>query len=140
MDQDFLSLCHLLKTKREEKNLSLKEVENATSIRIHFLSAIEEGDMTKLIAPIYAQGFIKRYASYLQIENEPTVVRQIAALKELAEEPIKSQEFSYGIGSVEVRNTSASSEIKWLGNALWISLSVLVLLSGYFLGRFLGIF
>ncbi|HEY4831108.1 MAG TPA: helix-turn-helix domain-containing protein, partial [Waddliaceae bacterium] len=62
-----------LKQKRKERNLSLKEVENATSIRIGYLQSIEEGELNKLISPIYAQGFIRQYASFLGIDGEAII-------------------------------------------------------------------
>ena len=49
----------VFKQRRKEMNFSLKEVENATSMRSSYLQAIEEGEMQKLISPIYAQGFFK---------------------------------------------------------------------------------
>ena len=40
----------IFKNKREEMHLSLKEVENATSIRMMYLQAIEEGHIDKFSA------------------------------------------------------------------------------------------
>ena len=57
------ALGEIFQTRRKELNLSLKEVENSTSIRLPYLQAIEEGQMDKLISPIYAQGFVKQYAT-----------------------------------------------------------------------------
>lgn len=41
MNEQLLKLGELFKTKRKEMNLSLKEVENATSIRANYLESIE---------------------------------------------------------------------------------------------------
>lgn len=139
MQQDIIHLGQTLKAKRVERSLSLKEVENAISIRIHHLAAIEEGDLSKLISPVYAQGFIKKYASFLEVDSEGLFQDHPILLKMIAETAQNRQEFSYGIGSVEVRNTGGS-EIKWLPNVIWISLSVGILLVGWFLGRYIGIF
>ena len=43
MEEEVKKVGQLFKGKREEKNLSLKEVENTTSIRVNYLEAIEEG-------------------------------------------------------------------------------------------------
>ncbi len=43
MTEELKRLGEMLKMKRAEKNLSLKEVENATSIRQNHLESIEEG-------------------------------------------------------------------------------------------------
>ncbi len=70
MHTDLIKMGETLRTRRKEKNLSLKEVENATSIRMSYLESIEEGHLGKLISPIYAQGFIKKYATYLDLDGK----------------------------------------------------------------------
>lgn len=119
-------------------NLSLKEVENATSIRMNFLEAIEEGHMAKLISPIYAQGFIKKYASFLELDSDQLFRQHPSVLKILSDRNQEKADFSFGLGSVEIRGTPGS-EVKWLPNLLWVGLSVIVILAGWFLARFLGI-
>ena len=63
MHQELIQLGSIIKRRREERGLSLKEIENATSIRFGYLQAIEEGHLGKLISPISAQGFITKYAA-----------------------------------------------------------------------------
>ncbi len=71
MQQDELKIIgDSLKSRRNELNLTLKEAENATSIRLPHLQAIEEGEMSKLISPVYAQGFIKQYAAFLGVDGD----------------------------------------------------------------------
>lgn len=96
--EEIKSIGEIFKQRRKEMNLSLKEVENATSIRMSYLQAIEEGEMNKLISPIYAQGFLKQYAAFLGIDGEK-IVREHSDLF------MRSgvQNFSYGIGTLEVR-------------------------------------
>src|SRR2546423_14373247 len=112
MTQDLSTLGEMFGQRRKELNLSLKEVENATSIRTNYLQAIEEGEMNKLISPIYAQGFVKQYAGFLGIDGEKLV-------REHAELFIKptTQEFAYGIGTLEMRG-NLGARIKWFPNAL----------------------
>ena len=88
-----------LRKRRKELNISLKEVETATSIRMNYLQAIEEGDMTKLISPVYAQGFIKQYAGFIGLDGE-------SLLREHPEVYLSAgpaHEFAYGIGTLEKR-------------------------------------
>lgn len=139
MHQDLIALGQLLRQRRQERNLSLKEIENATSIRIHFLSAIEEGHLAKLISPIYAQGFIKKYATYLELDADAILRDHPHVMKMLSEFPPTRQDFSYGLGSVEVRNTG-TAEIKWLPSALWVGISALVIVGGWIIGRYFGFF
>lgn len=131
-------LGEVFKSKRLEKNLSLKEVENVTSIRTHYLAAIEEGQLNKLISPIYAQGFIKRYASFLDLDGEnllrqyPSVMRLLAKVEEGLEANYQS------FGSIESRNPP-SQEARWIPNFLWIALSVLIIGTFWFLARYMGV-
>lgn len=94
-----------LKNKRNELNLSLKEAENGTSIRMSYLKAIEEGDLSAIISPVYAEGFVKQYANYLQLDGEKLVRenRELFARHQ-------NQSFDYGIGTLEVRNNAGSGD------------------------------
>ena len=114
-------------------NLSLKEAENATSIRITYLQALEEGEMNKLISPIYAQGFFKQYASFLGLDGEQ-IVRDHPALFAKSE----SQEFSYGIGTLEVRGHPGSG-VKWFPNFIWVFLFAGICLAAWYLAKFMGV-
>lgn len=123
-------LGETLRQRRKEMNLSLKEVENATSIRMTYLQALEEGDMHKLISPIYAQGFFKQYASFLGLEGEQ-LFRQHADIFNRAE----VQDFAYGIGTLEMRSNPGAG-IKWIPNALWILAFILTILVAWYFAKF----
>mgnify|MGYP001756798033 FL=1 len=58
MEEEVKKVGQLFKGKREEKNLSLKEVENTTSIRVNYLEAIEEGRIEKFLSSVYALSLI----------------------------------------------------------------------------------
>jgi cytoskeletal protein RodZ len=120
----------LFKGRREEMNLSLKEIENATSIRTGYLQAIEDGDMKKLISPIYAQGFVKQYATFLGLDGEEIIKKNPEFFTLLA-----SPEFSYGIGTLEMRGNPGSG-IKWLPNVLWVSVFIFLFVVAYFMAKF----
>ena len=95
------SLGQLLRSQREDKKLSLSEVENATSIRLNFLEAIEEGTISQSISPVYAQFFIMQYAAYLGLDGESLLKEHSETL---ANHNSKPQQFAYGIGTLEMRN------------------------------------
>lgn len=139
MHEQLLHLGHVFKTERESRGVSLKEVENATSIRMTYLEAIESGHLGKLISPIYAQGFIKKYASFLEIDGEQLIQQYPYVVQLLQHHPVTGEEFPLGIGSLEMRN-SPGSDVKWLPNLLWVILSVVVILGGWFFARTLGFF
>lgn len=139
MQSELDHLGSIFKNRREEKRLSLKEVENATSIRISYLQAIEEGHLGKLISPIYAQGFITKYASFLDMDAEKLIREHPYVKKILTETAQQPEEFTLGIGTLEVRG-SPGGEVKWLPNLMWVALSVVGILIFWFLARYFGLF
>ena len=139
MHQELIQLGSIIKKRREERGVSLKEVENATSIRLGYLQAIEEGHLGKLISPIYAQGFISKYVLFLEMDPEELLQQHPYVMKVLNEKSSESQDFTLGIGTLEVRG-SPGGEVKWLPNLMWVGASVMAILVGWFLARYLGIF
>jgi cytoskeletal protein RodZ len=128
--EDMKVIGSVFKQRRKEMNLSLKEVENATSIRMSYLQSIEEGDVHKLISPIYATGFVKQYATFLGVDGEK-IIRENP---DIFNKP-QPQEFSYGIGTLEIRGNPGAG-IKWFPNALWIVISVMILVVAWVCARF----
>jgi len=64
-----------LKRTRENRKLALSQVANALKISEIYLRAIEEQDYSKLPEFVYAAGFIRSYANYLDI-NSDDLIRQ----------------------------------------------------------------
>ena len=59
-----------LKKTREEFGLTHEAVERATKIRVRYLEAMERDDYEALPGAVYAQGFLKTYANYLDLDGE----------------------------------------------------------------------
>jgi len=57
-----------LRETREDKRLSLEQVEEATRIRRRFLQALEEGNYAALPTPVHVRGFLRNYAQYLDLD------------------------------------------------------------------------
>ena len=58
-----------LKKARQEKSLTLKQISNKTQISLSQLAALEEGDISKLPAPVYIKGFIQSYGKVLNLDT-----------------------------------------------------------------------
>jgi len=125
----------LFKAKRQEMNLSLKEIENATSIRMLYLKAIEEGSVDRLLSQVYILGFIRQYAAFLGLDGEK-IIKQNPNAFTSSKEKI---DFDYGIGTLDVRNTQSSSA-KMLPNAIWIVVGIIALIGAWFFARAVGLF
>ena len=61
----------ILKKRREELGLGVKEVAELLKIKAEFLSSIEEDRFEKLPVAVYTIGYIRCYAAYLQVDPEP---------------------------------------------------------------------
>jgi cytoskeletal protein RodZ len=133
MAQDLKVIGDMLQQRRKELNLSLKDIENGTCIRLSYLQAIEEGHMEKLISPIYAQGFAKQYASYIGLDGERLIAENIDVFKKNHQ-----QDFTYGIGTLEPRGHPGAG-VKWVPSALWMVAFCVLAVLGYYLARFLEV-
>src|SRR3989337_4257755 len=60
-----------LRQAREERNLTLEQVAQATHIRLHYLEALERGDFSRLPSKAQGRGFLRAYAGYLGLNPEP---------------------------------------------------------------------
>lgn len=60
----------ILRRERERQNLSIKDIEQSTSIRALYIEAIENGNYDKLPGTVYAKGFIKNYGNFLKLNGD----------------------------------------------------------------------
>ncbi|MCD4684988.1 MAG: helix-turn-helix domain-containing protein, partial [Anaerolineae bacterium] len=67
MSSDAELIGQRLREAREARELTLELAEQATRIRAKFLEALETGDYSSM-SPVQAQGFIRNYARYLQLD------------------------------------------------------------------------
>ncbi|MEJ7818819.1 MAG: RodZ domain-containing protein [Rubrobacteraceae bacterium] len=68
--EESLNIGPTLLETRQEKGLSLGDVEQATKIRKRYLEGLERDDYTVLPDAVYVQGFLKTYANYLGLDGE----------------------------------------------------------------------
>lgn len=130
IQDDMKNIGEVFKQRRKEMNFTLKEVENATSIRMSYLQSVEDGEVNKLISPVYAQGFIKQYAIFLGIDGEK-IIRENPEI--FNRHP--THEFAYGIGTLEVRGNPGAG-VKWFPNALWVLAFGLIFAVAWFVARY----
>jgi cytoskeletal protein RodZ len=134
MITDAKKVGEIFRAKREEKRISLKEIESATSIRINYLAAIEEGSVDQFHSTVYFYGFMRQYAGYLGLDIE----KMSRDFPEVFKLPKEKHEFAYGIGTLEMRGNS-STTAKWMPNIIWAVGVSLVVLLAYWLAKKLGL-
>ena len=127
----------IFKLQREQKGLSLREVESATSIRSTYLEAIEEGNIEKFLSMVYMYGFMRQYALYLNIDIEMLAKDYPEAFNL----PRADHEFSYGLGTIEMRRGIQGGRLKrMMPNILWGLSVVAIFAVAMALAKFLGIY
>ncbi len=57
-----------LRQRREERQISLEQAAQVTHIRLRYLQALESGDFAALSSEVQARGFLRSYASYLDLD------------------------------------------------------------------------
>ncbi|MCI5053135.1 MAG: helix-turn-helix domain-containing protein [Simkaniaceae bacterium] len=134
MEDDVKRIGDRLKLAREELNISLKEVENSTSIRLSYLEAIEKGSSDKFLTNVYMFGFMRQYASFLGLDLDQLSKEFPVFFKA----PSVKHEFEYGIGTLEVRG-STTGGVRWFPNLLWAGASALILILAYYFMKYVGL-
>mgnify|MGYP001550585811 CR=1 FL=1 len=74
-DEEFQTAGAMLKAAREAAGHSLEDAHDATNVRADYLEAIEEMDISRLPIAAYTTGFVKAYAQFLELPDEPLVAR-----------------------------------------------------------------
>ena len=104
-----------LRKERENQKLSVQDVEKETSIRALYIEAIEQGEYDKLPGEVYAKGFIKNYANFLNLDGDALVKQFIIEISPTI------VEFEEKNSAVETSNEVVSenkSKIAAMGSAM----------------------
>ena len=69
-----------LKRERELREISLREISDATKINIRYLEALEENRFDVLPGGLFNKGFIRAYARYIGVDGEAMVDRYLVEI------------------------------------------------------------
>ncbi len=64
------TLGQKLEEARNRKGISIREAEESTKIRGHFLASFEQDNFDLNLPPVYLNGFVKNYARFLGLDPE----------------------------------------------------------------------
>jgi hypothetical protein len=64
-----------LRQRREELDISLEQAEADTRIRLSYLEALESEDFDALPDPVVGRGFVRNYATYLDLDPKEAADR-----------------------------------------------------------------
>lgn len=71
----------IIRARREELGLSLKQVFDVIRIRPEYLQTVEDGDPDGVLPDVYHKGYIRLYGNYLGLDG-PALVRMYVESKE----------------------------------------------------------
>ncbi len=82
-----------LKAAREEKNLTLEKVFQAIRIRVNYLQALENDDLSSMPSPVQARGYLRNYAEYLGLDLDQ-ILEEVRLSQQNAGEIIAPVDFT----------------------------------------------
>jgi len=68
-----MSFGEELRRERELRQISLREVAQATKINLRFLEAMERNDFADLPGGLFNRGFVRAYCQYIGVDSEAMV-------------------------------------------------------------------
>lgn len=116
-----------LRQARERRELSLEQVSSATHIRLHYLQAIEAGELESIPSAVQARGFVRAYASYLGIDPDnmlSSLDKQMEVVEQTTAEdaPVAAEDKPTGDESVEAIYKEVGLKLKHQRELLGLSL------------------
>ena len=112
-----------LRLLREHHQVSLKEIEQATLIQVHFLEALESENLSALPPLVYVIAFIRSLCNYYNLSSE-TSSQLVAKLKEQLEYTCNEGMMS----TLDVDSSGAEVNEKRIKRIAWIFAGSLVIL------------
>ena len=67
-DAIFIEIGRTLRHQREILGLSLEDVEKHTHLRLHYLKALEAGDLSAMPSPVQGRGMLHNYGEFLGLD------------------------------------------------------------------------
>jgi cytoskeletal protein RodZ len=71
-----------LRAAREQRQLTLAQVSEFTKVRIHYLQALENDDISAMPSAAQARGFLRLYVDFLGLELEQLIPTPVAVVPE----------------------------------------------------------
>ena len=71
----FAEIGNRLRRQRELLGLSLEDVERHTHIRMHYVRALETGNLAGLPSPVQGKGMLNNYAAFLGLDTDAMLLR-----------------------------------------------------------------
>ena len=120
------SFGETLKRERELRQISLREISEATKINLRYLDALEKNEFRHLPGGVFNKGFIRAFAQYIGIDPEAMVE---SYLEELRRQDARTQEKERGRRTGGERRGTRAAEEPPSRKGLWIAVAVILVLA-----------
>ena len=123
-----------LRKEREKQRMTIQDIEDGTSIRASYIEAIENGEYDKMPGRVYAKGFVKNYANFLNLNGDEIVKQFVSEVSPATEtvEQVKEVTPENKRSGFSVSGRRLEIENKFSANHLVAAIVVIALLVGGF--------
>ena len=115
------SFGETLRRERELRQISLREIAEATKINLRYLDALERDDFRHLPGGVFNKGFVRAYAQFIGIDPETMVTAYL-------EEDGRQQARASRVGGATAVAPETAAHARSLGMRLWFAALVVVLI------------
>lgn len=115
------SFGETLKRERELRQISLREIAEATKINLRYLDALERDDFRHLPGGVFNKGFVRAYAQFIGIDPETMVTAYL-------EEDGRQQLRAARTGGATPHVHEAAPPDRSIAGRLWLAALVIVLI------------
>jgi cytoskeleton protein RodZ len=115
------SFGETLKRERELRQISLREISEATKINLRYLDALERDDFRHLPGGVFNKGFVRAYAQFIGVEPETMVNAYL-------EEDGRQQARAARAGGASPRAPEVAASSRHSGIPIWLIVFVVILL------------
>ncbi len=115
------SFGETLRRERELRQISLREIAEATKINLRYLDALERDDFRHLPGGVFNKGFVRAYAQFIGIDPESMVTAYL-------EEDGRQQAHASRTGGATPPPPETVAAVRPLGVRLWLAALVVILI------------
>jgi cytoskeletal protein RodZ len=115
------SFGETLRRERELRQISLREIAEATKINLRYLDALEHDDFRHLPGGVFNKGFVRAYAQFIGIDPESMVMAYL-------EEDGRQQARASRTGGPAPPPPETVAPVRPLGVRLWLAALVVFLI------------
>lgn len=102
-----------LRQQRELREITLREISDATKISLRYLEALEEERFDLLPATLFARGFLRQYARYVGLDPDEAVNRLLIAQRAAEPDEPEEEERRSDMAWAPARARSSKSGGNW---------------------------